>query len=879
MRRSGAKSAQSAAGSPEGDDLATAVGAELAQDPLDPLATAEFRDGGGKDALEARVAAKIAQEIREEWIRDEVRKRSDEFTSFKDLHVFVGTWNVNGKRPVMQVEEPLEGWLSVGASGPVPDIYVCGFQELVDLTAGNVVMDSASKERSEIWTQAISEAIHRLHKGQKKYMLLARRHLVGVMVCVFVLDAHVHRIPKISIQDTVTATGIMGMGNKGGVCVRFQMYDSTFCFVCAHLAAHRDQVEARNSDYRNITTKSSFRDYAHAESERSAEERLCHPADSTLLIPDGHAVYQEKQKSVNVPIGGGLPPTTMPDFGAGMGDGGCEGTTNDGFLEEDSQFSSLNLQPVLSQPTFGITDHDYVFWLGDFNYRMRMPYSIETVFDFVDRSDLKWLRKNDQLLIEQERGNVFVGFKEAEIQFLPTYKFQTGTNQYDRRPEKKIRAPAYCDRILWREVNDSKARILRYMSCPTLTISDHKPVMALFVVKVKDKNVAKRHEVFLSIARQLDALENSARPQVELDRNMVAFEGGLTYMETREEKINVRNTGKVPVTWRFVPKMEDLTICKPWLRVEPDFGLLTPGSATEIRIVATVEANTARDVASGASLLDDILVLRLENGRDFFICVSAAMVPTSFGVSLSQLVRTHHPFAASPDDIKLCRLDREARLGEDKAKQPLKLPKEIWSLCNFLWNFDLLKVPEIFVQSSRRADPGKVRIVRRSIDGGFELVPEDDYGPSDDEGVAMAHAVAAVLLEFLHALPDPIVPFDQFPKTTDLDSANAAAWTQNFLNQLPPLNHNVFSYIITLLREVRKCQQYNEVDQQGLAEVFARALLRPSELSVKQKETSPQNNMPFDLPNWITGEKRESTIMQIAERFVLYFIQDDRTLF
>ena len=55
-----------------------------------------------------------------------------------------------------------------------------------------------------------------------------------------------------------------------------------------------------------------------------------------------------------------------------------------------------------------------------------------------------------QLKLEREAGRVFHSFHEGAITFRPTYKFQPGTNEYDQRPEKKVRAPAWCDRVLWR---------------------------------------------------------------------------------------------------------------------------------------------------------------------------------------------------------------------------------------------------------------------------------------------------------------------------------------------------------------------------------------------------------------------------------------------
>ena len=50
------------------------------------------------------------------------------------------------------------------------------------------------------------------------------------------------------------------IGNKGGASIRFRLYDSTMCFVCSHLAAHRGNVSGRNADFHNIIDKTIFKD-------------------------------------------------------------------------------------------------------------------------------------------------------------------------------------------------------------------------------------------------------------------------------------------------------------------------------------------------------------------------------------------------------------------------------------------------------------------------------------------------------------------------------------------------------------------------------------------------------------------------------------------
>ena len=47
------------------------------------------------------------------------------------------------------------------------------------------------------------------------------------------------------------------MGNKGGAGILMRINDSTMCFVCVHMAAHRENVAERNADYHKYANMQS----------------------------------------------------------------------------------------------------------------------------------------------------------------------------------------------------------------------------------------------------------------------------------------------------------------------------------------------------------------------------------------------------------------------------------------------------------------------------------------------------------------------------------------------------------------------------------------------------------------------------------------------
>ena len=72
---------------------------------------------------------------------------------------------------------------------------------------------------------------------------------------------------------------------------------------------------------------------------------------------------------------------------------------------------------------------DTVIWFGDFNYRIGL--GLEAAKDSVKKRDLERLFENDQLNLQMVAGLAFRFYSEARINFMPTYKFDVGTDEYD----------------------------------------------------------------------------------------------------------------------------------------------------------------------------------------------------------------------------------------------------------------------------------------------------------------------------------------------------------------------------------------------------------------------------------------------------------------
>ncbi|XP_013879476.1 phosphatidylinositol polyphosphate 5-phosphatase type IV [Austrofundulus limnaeus] len=140
--------------------------------------------------------------------------------------------------------------------------------------------------------------------------------------------------------------------------------------------------------------------------------------------------------------------------------------------------------PYRSSPSDATTKFDQVFWFGDFNFRLSKDRAdVETIMKQTAGGDVSPLLEHDQLSKEMKDGSIFKGFQEAPVRFFPTYKFDLGCDTYDTT--SKQRTPSYTDRILFRSRQANDIRVLKYNSCSSVKTSDHRPVIAVFQVKLR----------------------------------------------------------------------------------------------------------------------------------------------------------------------------------------------------------------------------------------------------------------------------------------------------------------------------------------------------------------------------------------------------------
>ncbi|KAK2954471.1 putative Inositol polyphosphate 5-phosphatase OCRL [Blattamonas nauphoetae] len=151
-------------------------------------------------------------------------------------------------------------------------------------------------------------------------------------------------------------------------------------------------------------------------------------------------------------------------------------------IVKECTFGQSSMSPFpFSNPRLSLFEHDFVFWMGDLNYRLDSAISHSQVEEYLKHqkafktkltkaqdlmqsntlgavtqrtyftsaslTPLSSLLLYDQLLLHRLNKVAFSSFEEMRISFPPTYRYDEGTNTYDT--SHKLQVPAWCDRVLF----------------------------------------------------------------------------------------------------------------------------------------------------------------------------------------------------------------------------------------------------------------------------------------------------------------------------------------------------------------------------------------------------------------------------------------------
>jgi len=361
-----------------------------------------------------------------------------------------------------------------------------------------------------------------------------------------------------------------------------------------------------------------------------------------------------------------------------------------------------------------------------------------------------------------------------------------------------------------------------------LLSSDHRPVSALFLIKVKSIIPERRAQVYQELLKQLDTMENETMPDVQISERMVDF-GEVRYRHTVTRTVTLRNPGMVLARWLFIPKLEETNVHKSWLTVTPYSGIMFPQETTKITLSVFVDKDSASALNTGADKLEDVLILHVNKGKDIFLTLSGTYQRSCFGMSLDLLTRYPGPVRTS-----------EPLPADSSAEACLAIPKELWRIVDYIYRFGM-EEPDIFEQSGS-ADMAQIQ---ECLDTG-ESFSTHDFN---------IHSMTEILLGFLASLSESVIPSTLYHHALEA-SGSFPACRQLVSTQLSAAHYNTFYYITSFLREVLTFSASNKLTVDRLASLFSKILLRP-----------PSSAPPPKNPE-ITARK--------AADFIRHFLVDEK---
>ena len=841
-------------------DLPGAFPEEPSDGPQDPIAC-------DPSSLSQAIKARKTEYIRERTVR--VKVGTWNVASIPGTEHDIGTWFVDGKAQALQEEEFQPAGLRdvEGSNSGDVGIYVLGLQEIVDLSSpAETLRPYVDPGPSNRWKAAVQKAL------PPGYQLIADSQLVGLLLLIYAAPSIAPTIS--SIKTTSVGTGLMGyMGNKGAVVSRIILGETTsLVFINCHLAAGADRsgLERRNWDAAQIVSRTKFDPI-------DLEDLLCEELTDIIGGEDFAFWFGDLNYRLDDIPGDDvrrlLTLHTRNEYDiADRLDSEIDKDLSSPRMgsQEDERSNQVSSPYSASGPSL-LADND------------RDPYSNPASL----QTTLSSLLSHDELRGQQKKGRAFhEGWREGDINFLPTYKYDIGSVAMFDSSEKH-RGPSWCDRILYRskqdklnyeqrekeatearkrdeemkarglekaadddsilfdydpdvdvtnefedydetddftgnpaptqvqEVFNGPLRLTHYSSHQGIVSSDHKPLGAEFALSYQAVIPELKARVHQEVVRHLDREENETRPSLTVvidhqgynsgaastdniiaDANAVDF-GDVPFDVLIHRGLTLANTGRISACFSLSPRPFVEEDKRPsWLGIRVDWpasgrkqndkteGLsdeydLAPGDSVNVELTTRIkDIDHVRSLNFGEAKIEEILVLRVKNGRDHFIPVYGKWLPTCFGRTLEELTRIPEDGARSLRTVtSLGFKDKNRGVRLSAPRELFKLTEAIsdlteravaeWGMIKGAdeeglppwvsephgpgWPFK----PETWTLRDRTEREFFLSSVREALDTGNSL---NSAFPPEAPSLHRLEILSETIIAFLHSLQDGVIP-------------------------------------------------------------------------------------------------------------------------
>ena len=226
--------------------------------------------------------------------------------------------------------------------------------------------------------------------------------------------------------------------------------------------------------------------------------------------------------------------------------------------------------------------------------------------------------------------------------------------------------------VITKEGFEDEVYLEYYTAHQRVLSSDHKPLNAVFRLKYDAVVPELKAKIHAEVARDLDKAENEGRPNVTVvvdqhndkaaqhEETNRGFEGvwfgNVQWAGTKHRSLTVANTSRVPAKFSFIERPvgagQAAGIAPSWLNLtlegsqlasstaKSDAVTVEPGDTVAVDLeLRVLDVGLVQALNEGLKSLDDILVLRVEGGRDHFIPVRGRWLDTSLGQTIDRLIR------------------------------------------------------------------------------------------------------------------------------------------------------------------------------------------------------------------------------------------------